>query len=250
MTAEPYTLADKTITALNHSAIRRFQSVKSALLISGFDELTIVQQCKTLYTRLKKDNHNAFLDLFAAKYLEIFGIVSRRGKADDGLDELAELYISGVLTIDRKRNNLTEKQHKAFETLYERAETQVSDLLSTPNPVTGYSYDNEVMRKKERCEESIIAAYGKSGKQAELDKALRLWSQMSGQYADAVSDDANLQALFAANVKYVRWNTQEDERVCNTCDDRGGKIYRIDRIPDKPHWRCRCWCTPVSDRRN
>lgn len=247
MSAEPYALADKTIAAVNRSAMKRFQSAKNAMLIVNFDELTVLRQCKNLYARLKKDNHDAFLDLFAAKYLEVSGNIADREKKDDGLDELIKLYISGILAIGGGNSRLTGKQREALNALYQRAETQVSDLLSIPNPVTGYSYDNEVMRKMERCEESVMAAQGKAKKQTELEKALRFWSQMSGQYADNVSELSNVEALKDANVKYVRWNTQEDERVCDTCNGRDGKIYRIDRIPDKPHWRCRCWCGPLSD---
>ena len=248
MAAEPYALADKTIAALNHSAMRRFKNAKSAMLIADFDELTVLQQCKSLYKRLKKDNDDAFYDLYVAKYLEVSGSVSNRKKTDDALDELIELYISGALIVGGKNNKLTAKQSEKLDSLYGNAKTRVNALLSNPNPITGYSYENEIPRKRERCEEAVNAASGKSKKQTELDKALRFWSQMTGQYADNVNDDANITALKEANVKYVRWNTQEDERVCGACDDRNGKIYRIDRVPDKPHWRCRCWLSPVSEK--
>lgn len=257
MFPNPYALADKTIKKLNRSAMRRFQDAKSAMLIPGFDELTVIKQCKVLYERLKKDNSAAFYDLYAARYLEIYGAERRetssaksaekRRKLDNRLEELAELYLSGQLPIgSAKKQNLTEKQRKALNGIYETAQAQVDGLLSEPNPVTGYSYKNEIPRKKERCEESVNAAQGTSKKKSELDKALRFWSQMTGQYTDAVSDMANVEALKDAGVKYVRWTTQQDEKVCKTCDDRDGKIYRIDRIPDKPHWRCRCWTSPVS----
>lgn len=228
---EPYALADKAIAALNRLAIKRFNSVTNALLIAGFDELTIIQQTRLLYKRLDADNRKWLVSLFVEHYTEIY---------DYAVSENAEKKSANT---DDKSANVNGKSVKANDktSVQRAAEQYVAELLSEPNPVTGYSYDNEVTRKRDRCEEAVVSANGKSAKQAEMKKALRLWAQMTQQYADAVSDGANLRALTAAGVQYVKWITQTDERVCNTCKERNGKIYRIERVPDKPHWRCRCY---------
>lgn len=251
---DPYALADRTIEKLNRLAIRRFREAKQTMLIPGFDELTVLQACKILYSKVKKDNNSSFLDLFVMRYLEVFGVIPVKVKAIPATGEAAK---SGTTSPSRaskaKSQDSASGQHKQSRNLSElrkQAAKAIEQLLSDPNPVTGYRYDKEVTRKQERCEESINAAQGTAKKQAELDKALRFWSQMTGQYVDAVSDTANVSAMRDAGVQYVRWHTQQDEKVCAECRKRDGKIYRIDRIPDKPHWRCRCYTTPLSDALN
>lgn len=83
-------------------------------------------------------------------------------------------------------------------------------------------------------------------KPKEFRKGLRYWSDMTRQYSDMVSDEATLKAYKDGGAKYVRWITQEDEKVCEVCWERNGKIYPIDRVPAKPHWGCRCYLRPVS----
>lgn len=235
---EPYALADKAIAALNRLAIKRFNSVTNALLITGFDELTIIQQTRLLYKRLDADNRKWLVSLFVEHYTEIYdyAVSENAEKKSVNADDKSANANGKSANTDRKSVKTSDKT-----AVQKAAEQYVSKLLSEPNPVTGYSYDNEVTRKRDRCEEAVVSASGKSAKQAEMKKALRLWTQMTQQYADAVSDGANLQALTAAGVQYVKWITQKDERVCNTCKERNGKIYRIERVPDKPHWRCRCY---------
>ncbi len=115
-------------------------------------------------------------------------------------------------------------------------------FLSLYNPVTKYVYTHEVDRKRSRTAEAIIASPTK-GK--EIDKALRYWADMIKQYGIDVIDEATIQAYKDKGVKRVMWNTEQDTRVCKTCQDRDGKIYDIYKLPPKPHWGCRCYFTPV-----
>ena len=56
-------------------------------------------------------------------------------------------------------------------------------------------------------------------------------------------------------IKSWRWNTANDERVCEICGPREGQIYPLEylapgstsdvQIPAHP--RCRCWATPIVD---
>lgn len=248
----PYALADKAISKLNKTIIKRFRSASSKFLIEKFDELYVVRQTRSLYETLDNDNREEYLILFKARYLEAYAYAysgRRQHGTEDELDELfelSELYLSGKLKLNGENPSLSAKLKKKVEKFDSSCLLLLESLLSNPNSVTGYSYDTEVMRKRERCEESINAANGAAKKKAAMNKALRFWGQQSQQYADIVSEKANREALRKAQVRYVRWMTQEDERVCGNCKSMKGKIYRIDRIPDNPHWRCRCYCIPAS----
>lgn len=206
----PYELADRAIAALNRKAVKRLEQCKETLQIKGFDELNVLQSVKTMYRNLDGDNRKAFHRLFIDRYAEVYQSVKHeKPPEEDELEEIAELFLAR--------------------------------MLGKPDPVTRYAYDAEVPRKQDRCAESVIAANGATAKQEELNKSIRFWSQMTGQYADNISDGANERALKDAGIKYVKWHTQEDERVCSTCGRRDGKLYPIGRVPDAPHWRCRCY---------
>lgn len=225
MPPEPYALSDKIIKAINRYAIRQFERTQSALTIKGFDELSVIQLTRELYASLGKKNKQQFEKLFVLRFLEVF------------------LFYASTAQITKFAEGSDNKESAAKKT----AKKQLPEILSSPDPITGYTYDNEVPRKQQRCEESINAVSGRDKKKFELKKALRFWTQQSQQYADIVSEAANVNALKEAGVKYVRWITMEDDRVCSDCEAMHGQVFPIDKIPDKPHWRCRCTVQPVSE---
>jgi len=193
---------------LTRQATKRTSEAKHKLTVLGFDELNVLQEIDSLYAWLDRNNRKKYLELFIARYKEMHG--KRKG---DAIEELAEMHLAG--------------------------------LLDEPNPVTQYTYATEVLRKRDRAKESILAVPTKAQKQLEIDKALRIFMQQTRFYTDLTSDDATLTALKDNGVKRVRWNTQDDGRVCGDCNDKDGNIYPIDQVPDKPHPNCRCFITPV-----
>jgi SPP1 gp7 family putative phage head morphogenesis protein len=44
----------------------------------------------------------------------------------------------------------------------------------------------------------------------------------------------------AAGIEEVEWVAEDDSRTCKICRERNGKVYKIDEIPPKPHYNCRC----------
>lgn len=117
-------------------------------------------------------------------------------------------------------------------------EDWVLDMLEDYDPVTLYLFLPEVDRKKERLTEALLSAHDKG---AEVDKALRLWTLQISHYAERCVNDGTLDGFRKAGVKKVRWRTAKDERVCHECHERDGVVYDIDKIPDRPHYHCRCW---------
>ena len=116
------------------------------------------------------------------------------------------------------------------------------DMLEDYDAVTHYRFNEETERKKARTAEALIATHI-DGREA--DKALRYWVLQLAQYADRSVDDGTLQAYRDAGVKRVRWISEKDNKVCDECEDLDGRIFNIDELPDKPHFRCRCRYEPV-----
>lgn len=114
-------------------------------------------------------------------------------------------------------------------------------LLAAYNAVTKYQYSHEWERKRDRTAEAINST---TAKVTEFRRGLHYWADLTSNYADIVTDESTLKAYRDAGVKRVRWVTAGDEKVCETCRERNGKIYSINAIPPK-HRRCRCVFEPV-----
>ncbi len=121
--------------------------------------------------------------------------------------------------------------------------TLVETVLSSPNSVTKYEYENEVLRKRDRLSEALRT---RSDVNSDWRRAVSLWSNMTAQYADIVTDETALRAYKDAGVEYVMWVTQEDEKVCEICKPLDGEIFPINEAPDKRHWHCRCYLVPIE----
>lgn len=124
----------------------------------------------------------------------------------------------------------------------------LNEILRAFDPVTQYVYDYEVVRKEQRCEESIIAMMEIQGSfDLPVKRAMDLWCRMANQYADTVTDKAFIQKMRDAGVSRVQWLTAEDEKVCAKCTELDGKIFPLDKVPPKPHWHCRCRLKPIYE---
>ena len=211
-TPDPYRLADLTIEQIAEDMLVQFEEYENELYLAKFDELNVIGLTKSLYETLDHSASELLEALFIERYEEVEDWVG--GDLDeDEIDDLAEM--------------------------------QMAQLLETPNAVTKYSYNSEVLRKRDRLSESVNAVKHTEEKKEEVEKAMRLWGQMVAQYADETADAATVLAFRNAGVKKVVWHSQEDQRVCRECDELDGKEFYINALPDKPHWRCRCWITPA-----
>ena len=188
----------------------------------GFDELSaprITKLTKEIIERLLKENKKAYIRI-----------------AERASEEAAEDI--------KKVSGVTVKPLKTDE-------KYVDGLLNEYNPVTGYLYYHEADRKRARLAEALIAAV-LFGSRAEYHKELRkfanLWYTQTLQYGENTVDKTRIDTFRKNGIKRVRWETQGDEKVCEECKERNGKLYPIDNIPPKPHYRCRCWITPVLEK--
>lgn len=192
---------------LNKRAIRRFNRAKSGLRQLPFDELNVLETVRGLYDDLAADNQAIYLELAGESYQQA---------EPHGEDKPSAAWLLA--------------------------------LLLAYDPVTKYVYQHELERKRARLAEALISVGKAQRKQnEEWRRALSLWSQQTAQYADIVTDAAVIKAFMDAGITKVRWITQEDEKVCKICRERSGKVYPITELPEKPHWRCRCYFEAVVE---
>ena len=203
-----YEYTDRVIKKLNASYLRLFTRLK---LIS-FDELNIITTVKEIYQKCLKMAKKRYLDIARHYFDKAYALAGGKNKktADDWI------------------NN-----------------DWLLDMLEEYDPVTLYRFMPEFERKQQRLIEALIASHKKN---AEVDKALKYWALQSNQYADNVTDRATLDGYKAAGIKRVRWITEKDGKVCPVCRKLDMRVFDIDKVPSKPHYRCRCYLLPVKSK--
>ena len=119
--------------------------------------------------------------------------------------------------------------------------------LNEPDPVTHYKYFDEADRKRSRLFEAIESCRTSAERKKQIEIATRYFSKQFEQTADDVVNALLLQTLKDNEVKYVRWVTMHDAKVCADCASKDGKIYPINSPLLRPvHYNCRCWWIPAK----
>ena len=177
---------------------------------------------------------------YSLKFIRMFNRCKawKNKKPKDIIDDFFEFYedlyeMALVAYLDIARHYY-QPDHKA--TKIDRK--WVDKFLNRYDPIAKYIFKQETDRKRSRHTEAVIAS---ETPDKETDTALRYWSNMFRQFADAIADAAFNQGLKDDEIKKVRWRTEQDNRVCLECKAREGKIYPISQVPPKPHIGCRCW---------
>ena len=188
--------------------------------VTGFDELSaprITERTEKMIARLLKSNMTAYIRI-----------------AQQATEEAAEdVRALGLVALPIKAND-----------------RYVDGILREYNPITGYLYYPEADRKRARLAEALIAAVlvgARADYHKELRRFAKLWHTQTLQYGETTVDRARLDTFKKNGIKRVMWQSEHDERVCTECKERDGKIYPIDAIPTKPHYRCRCWLIPLAE---
>lgn len=203
-----YEACDKAIKAMNRENLRQFGKLK----LAKFDSLNIVREITKLYHESAK--------LAKKRYYEV----------------AFEAYLLAMAMCDEDARDAHKKAEKAITNEW------VDEILEQVDLLTLYRFNSETDRKAYRLVEAVGVS---TERDYEIDKALRLWSRQLGQYAVNFTDYAALKAFKDAGAVMVEWITQEDERVCHECRALDGQVFRIDEVPRKPHWGCRCFWRPV-----
>lgn len=210
---EWYAHGDKLYAKLE----KRIDSIfERSRLTLNFDEInasTARSEASRIYTILKKLNRKCFEDIMEYVYYRAYLEVESKGKPK----KLGAKWLT--------------------------------KFLQEYNPVTKYVYEHEVERKQARFFEAMVAdkeAEDRRELEQDYKAAKNLWKKQAKQYFVDVEDASAKQAYKDAGVERVMWITKEDDRVCGECAARHGLIFPIDRVPDKPHYGCRCTLRPVN----
>lgn len=216
---EKYELTDIIIALLLNELRREI----NRLDVMGFDMLNapnITKYTKELVSRLLKSNKREYLKI-------------AKEATDEAKEDIEALGVSATpLVINGK---------------------YVDDVLGEYNPVTNYLYYPEAERKRSRLAEALITAVivnSRADYHKQLRKFADLWHTQTKQYGEKMVDKTRIDTFKKNGIKRVKWVTKEDEKVCKECNERDGKIYPIDKIPDKPHYNCRCWVVPLLEKGN
>ena len=216
---EKYELTDIIIALLLNELRREI----NRLDVMGFDMLNapnITKYTKELVSRLLKSNKREYLKI-------------AKEATDEAKEDIEALGVAATpLVINGK---------------------YVDDVLGEYNPVTNYLYYPEAERKRSRLAEALITAVivnSRADYHKQLRKFADLWHTQTKQYGEKMVDKTRIDTFKKNGIKRVKWVTKEDEKVCKECNERDGKIYPIDKIPDKPHYNCRCWIVPLLEKGN
>ena len=210
-----YRLADKLLEQLKKLIRREF----NRLGIIGFDELNaprVTMETTELFGRLMRENEKLYLQVAKKAYADAVKAAIAAGYIDPGESRINEAWVSG--------------------------------LLGAYNFVSGYLYESEAERKRLRLAEQMMTAREYLNRTLYHDsvrRAANLWWTQASHYMLEAVDNATLDGYKDSGVDEVEWHTNIDGRECKVCRERNGKIYKIDRVPPKPHRNCRCHCVPV-----
>lgn len=129
------------------------------------------------------------------------------------------------------------------------ADLWLSGFLQLYDPVTHYKWYDEADRKRSRAYEAIMSCQTSAERKKQIEVALKAWAKQFEQTADDVVVAVVKKAYEDNGIKYVKWVTKKDKRVCPDCHKRNGKIYPITSPDLHPlHYNCRCWWMPIFKR--
>ena len=187
----------------------------------GFDELNVINTRKitaSMYDRFQQENEALYLKAAQDAYKK--AVKKAKAVGYEGEEE----DVNGAFVVG---------------------------ILAGYNLVTGYLYKKEADRKRLRLNEQIYTAREYNNRslfQDSLRKAANLWWTQTTQYGIGVVDEATIKGFKDMGVKEVRWIAADDEKTCPTCGVRDNQVYKVDKIPPKPHYGCRCYIVPVETK--
>jgi SPP1 gp7 family putative phage head morphogenesis protein len=124
-------------------------------------------------------------------------------------------------------------------------EAWIEEFFDKYNPVTKYVFSNELDRKESRLFEALVAS--SADKMQSYKTAENLLVRQVKQYAVDLEDAVAMVVYEDTGVEKVMWNAEHDHRTCGDCSELDGEIFDLKDAPDKLHYQCRCWLTPVKE---
>ena len=215
----------------------------------GVQKIRIYEACDKAIQEMNRENLKAFGQLKLAKWDQLNVVREITKLYHDSARRARQRYYEVAFEAYLMAMAMCDVEPKKAQQMAEKAITGdwVDEILEQTDYVTLFRFNSETDRKAYRLVEAIGAT---DNKNAEIDKALRLWSQQLAQYAINFTDYAALKAFEDAGAEMVKWISQHDDRVCHECHALDGQVFRIEEIPRKPHWGCRCFWRAVFRKGN
>ena len=210
----------KHLDTLLEKAKKKLRTEFNRLGLLGFDELNVTNTknvTKAMFDRLLSANEKMYQAVAEKAYAKAKKAAKDAGYREEEKTELDSSWLVAALT--------------AY------------------NFVTGYVYGKEAERKRLRLNEQILTAREYDDRQLfniGLQRTANLWWTQTTQYGISVVDRASLKGYVDMGVKKVQWKSVIDGRECKECRERNNKIYEISKVPEKTHYRCRCYLEPVK----
>lgn len=204
-----YEPCDKAIKAMDRDIVESFGKLK----LSKWDDVNIIRTTVAVYRTSAKRARK--------RYWEV----------------AYEAYILGMMLLGEEMAHAQKMADKSITMAW------VDKILDETNFVTLYRFNSETERKAYRLAEQLEVS---TDRNRLIDRAMKDWSKQVGQYAITFTDEAVVQAFKDAGVERVKWLTEDDERTCHSCGSLNGMEFKIDEIPTKPHYGCRCEIRPVK----
>lgn len=167
---------------------------------------------------------------------------STRGMVERLLEDNETAYVK--VAKDAKRQAEAELDKNGYKKVAKFDELNaMNSTLTGYNEVTGYLYYHEAQRKRLRIAEEINTAKHFGNRVlliAALARFTRLWYLQTQEYMISIVDTVRKKLFEESDVKYAQWVAKKDDKTCEICKERDGKIYRLKDFPTKPHYNCRC----------
>lgn len=127
----------------------------------------------------------------------------------------------------------------------------LESYLESYNGTMLWVYNNESERKRDRFIEGVIALADDGNITAIefqdfINRNVNLWNNQKEEIAVDLEREATKQIYKNDGIKKVKWVTMGDVHVCPECRALDGKIFPIDKLPERPHPHCRCEFEPFE----
>lgn len=238
-----FAICDRYLKVYLKLILRKFKKLNQGMVMD-FDEVNAFSSVSTTYQEVIQLSVECYKQIAKKTYRWL-----SEGEEDYFYFEAGEYTSEGVndvagpLERSEKASKVKRKRQAEEDDIF--YDMWLEWFLNQPNPVTHYIWYDEAERKKNRLYEALLSCRNSADRKKAIEQALRYWTKQFEQGADNIVDEILFKRMRDDGTKYFMWITQKDERVCEDCRPRDGKIYPIGAIRPPLHYHCRCYAKPI-----
>ena len=203
--SNPFEIRDRIVKAYLKMILRRFKRLNQGTIL-GFDEINALSAVNATYEDVINLTVEALQKVAKQTY---------RWICDE--DFPADMWLSGFL---QEFDPVT--HYKFFDEADRKRSRAYEAIMSTQITYTQDGTEKAVASS----EKAVVSSKKASERKKQIEIATKYWVRQFEQTADNVVDAIIVKAYKDNNVKYVRWYTMKDAKVCADCKARDGKMRR------------------------